>query len=134
LDWSTPGGVIDPGESPLEALQREVIEETGLAVTAWEPQAYGVEVTFVEREMTLTVSCHVAVSWDGQLCVENDPDGIVVDAGFVALDAVEAQLGKGPRWVNEPLTSWLTDRAAGQVFRYEARGTDPYRLDVQRLE
>jgi len=125
--------VVDPGESPLEALQREVIEETGLAVTGWEQQAYGVEVSFVEREMTLTVACHVALGWGGALCVDNDPDGIVVDAGFVALDAVEAHVGKGSRWVNEPLTSWLQQRTPGQVFRYEARGTDPYRLDVERI-
>ncbi len=30
--WVTPGGGIDPGESPLEAAIREVAEETGLAV------------------------------------------------------------------------------------------------------
>ena len=30
--WSLPGGAIDPGETPAEALVREVAEETGLAV------------------------------------------------------------------------------------------------------
>ncbi len=32
--WVTPGGGIDPGESPLEAAVREVAEETGLVVSA----------------------------------------------------------------------------------------------------
>jgi 8-oxo-dGTP pyrophosphatase MutT (NUDIX family) len=30
--WSTPGGRLEAGESPLEALKREVLEETGLEV------------------------------------------------------------------------------------------------------
>ena len=31
--WSLPAGGIEPGESPEEAVRREVAEETGLAVT-----------------------------------------------------------------------------------------------------
>lgn len=34
--WGVPGGIIDPGEAPAEALIREVLEETGLLVR---PQA-----------------------------------------------------------------------------------------------
>lgn len=30
--WSTPGGRVEPGESPLDALKREVLEESGLEV------------------------------------------------------------------------------------------------------
>jgi 8-oxo-dGTP pyrophosphatase MutT (NUDIX family) len=31
--WSTPGGAIDPAETPADAVVREVWEETGLLVT-----------------------------------------------------------------------------------------------------
>ena len=42
LSLEIPGGVIDAGESPIEAARRELLEETGYAVDALEPlsQAY----------------------------------------------------------------------------------------------
>jgi ADP-ribose pyrophosphatase YjhB (NUDIX family) len=34
--WTTPGGRVESGESPLDALKREVLEESGLDVVAGE--------------------------------------------------------------------------------------------------
>jgi 8-oxo-dGTP diphosphatase len=35
--WSVPGGRVEPGESDGVAVEREVLEETGLHVTVGEP-------------------------------------------------------------------------------------------------
>jgi 8-oxo-dGTP pyrophosphatase MutT (NUDIX family) len=34
--WSLPAGAIEPGESPEQAIEREVLEETGLVVAPTE--------------------------------------------------------------------------------------------------
>src|SRR6516164_1589985 len=103
LDWSPPGGVIDAGEDVLTGLAREVQEETGFVVTAWEGSPlYQVEIDAPDLDWHLVASVHRAASYHGELVVE-DPDGIVVDAGWVNLDACPERLALGHPWVGEPL-------------------------------
>ena len=78
LDWSTPGGVVDPGEHVLEALGREVVEETALTVAGWSPLLYTVDVDFIGRDLTLHAQVFVAQGYDGLLHID-DPDEVVVD-------------------------------------------------------
>jgi len=130
LDWSTPGGVVDPGEEPLQALQREVIEETSVVANGWSPLLYAVEVDFVGRDMSLHAQVFKATGHSGVLHVD-DPDNVVVDGRWV--DSAEALtlLDTSPQWVGEPLrhcldhvfTAPTADPIQGAVWKYRVTGT-----------
>jgi 8-oxo-dGTP diphosphatase len=62
-DVQLPGGGIDPGESPLQALHREVLEETGWRIAR--PKRLGAFRRFVfmpEYELWAEKLCHVYVA------------------------------------------------------------------------
>jgi 8-oxo-dGTP diphosphatase len=134
-DWSTPGGVIDADDgSLLEGLTREVEEETGLRVTAWEGPLYEVVCEAIDLGWILRAEIHRAVAYEGELRVD-DPDGIVVEAEFLPVHECLARLAPGARWVHEPLCEWLAERwgpAAARGYRYAVHGTRHEELSVRR--
>lgn len=133
VDWSTPGGVVDHGETPSEGLTREVKEETGLDVVQWSGPIYRVEVVAPTAGFHLTVEAHLAVSFDGSLTID-DPDGIVISADFFDMVAVKERLGSAAPWVAEPLLSHLEEGTDdGRLFRYRLEGGRGEERRVLRL-
>jgi 8-oxo-dGTP diphosphatase len=134
LDWSPPGGVIDPGETLRGGLTREVEEETGLRVTEWAGPVYEVRCEAPDLGWRLRVEANVAVAYEGELHVD-DPDGIVVDARFVSVDACGGLVAGGHPWVCEPLGEWLAERwthEAPRPYGFHVAGAAPDDVVVTR--
>jgi ADP-ribose pyrophosphatase YjhB (NUDIX family) len=94
--WALPGGRVEPGESLIEALTREVAEETGFTLDAarstllyvcevFDPHDAMHAVTFVFRATVMSDRAPIA-----------DPDGFVHEARFVPLDEAAALLSAHP--------------------------------------
>ena len=133
LDWSPPGGVIDPGEAVLDGLAREVVEETGLVVTEWSDAIYDIEVIAPDLGWRLRVEAFRALTWSGEVVID-DPDGIVVDARYVADADCAAHLEGNHPWVVEPLLEWLAAPwTEPRSYAYRVDGIDQRDLVVTRL-
>ena len=75
-DIQLPGGGIDPGESPVTALHREVFEETGWRIST--PRRLGVFRRFVfmpEYDIWAEKICHIYLARPTrQICAPIEPD------------------------------------------------------------
>ncbi len=132
LDWSTPGGVVEPGEDNQEALTREVLEETGLVVSRWSRPVYRVEVLAPDLGFYLKVVTSRAMAFSGEIVID-DPDGIVTAARFVNVGQADQLLSAGPRWVSEPLLSYLANNNLdGSTFAYRVLGRS--NLSITRID
>ncbi len=133
-DWSTPGGVIDQGESVLGGLGREVLEETGIEVDDWHGPLYRVELDAPGFGFHMIAEAHRALTFTGELIVD-DPDGVVIGAQFVTLDQAPSLLESAPLWVAEPLLAHLLEGVIdGRLFSYRLEGTSPTDRKVVRLQ
>ena len=132
--WLYPTGWADVGYSPAEVAVKEVEEETGLRVTRWaDGPVYEIEAVAEGLGWHLRVEAHLAIDYEGDLRLD-DPDGIVVEARFVALDDCPGHLEAAQQWVWEPLGEWLRVRFAGpRRFGYQIVGTDAQALEITRV-
>ncbi len=93
--WSFPGGAIEPGEEPMQAAHRELMEETGLAVAELTPYGVHSRPSVINAHNTVEIHAYWAgtdatqddvVLGEGQAMVFLTPDeAINRDLGVTAL-------------------------------------------------
>lgn len=118
--WSTPGGIVEPGEQPAAALVREVYEETGVRVVCERIGGVASEPPFSyangDRVQVMDVAFRCRPV-GGKIRVDGDES---LDVGWFELDAlpplndvilrrIRCALDEGPAWFTDP----ATDPAAG---------------------
>jgi 8-oxo-dGTP diphosphatase len=89
--WSIPGGRVEPREFVVDALVREVREETGIEVVEPGRLAFLAQVDDRKEGYFATVWTWEVASWRGEIAVA-DPDGFVLDAAWVPLEDATARL------------------------------------------
>lgn len=132
LEWTPPGGVIDTGETVLQGLEREVLEETGLRIAGWAHRSYTVQVDAPDMGWQLRVEAWEAIGVLGDVCIA-DPDGIVEEVRNVGAVDAPGLLQASPPWVHTPVGDWLSGAVAEQ-YQFTLHGKERNGARIERVQ
>ncbi|MGZ6388240.1 MAG: NUDIX hydrolase [Ktedonobacterales bacterium] len=119
--WTLPGGRMETGESPIEALIREVREETG----------YHVEIGDLIGVYSMPAKDNVVLSFVAHIVGRSpwQPTGEIAEIGFFGRDELPQQMRQRPR--ERIADAFAGERGVVRVFERRLRGKrDRYEIDM----
>jgi 8-oxo-dGTP diphosphatase len=116
--WMLPGGRLEPGETLIGALRRELVEETGLRLQGNPTIAFAIDIVRDDGQYSaITFDCDAVGS-----VAPHDPDGLVLSAAWLEADEAIRRLASVAWYDCVPLERFLSGVAPSGAT-YVADGT-----------
>jgi 8-oxo-dGTP diphosphatase len=110
LGYFLPGGGLDSGETHIEALHREFMEETGYAILSAEKIGEAVEYVYIQNDgRYLKKVQHFYFIGLGVQSTPTHPDGDSHRAEWIPYEALRGKMYLESNW-------WAIEKAIGQNF------------------
>jgi 8-oxo-dGTP diphosphatase len=116
--WCLPGGTADKNEGILDALIREIKEETNIDICDTDKPIYTVKHTNHKRKWDSDIYTYRIKNWSGDLEI-NDPDNDIVELKWFDIkQAIDAINNLPFRVMKEPLLNYLKEKKPKERWVY----------------